>query len=242
MTTQEILNQLKEFGNEQTKKIFTRHGAKEPFFGVKVQDLKKIQKIVNHAGRQAGKNHELAIELYDTGNSDAMYLAALISEPKKMTKEQLQNWAENAYWYMLSEYPVAWTTAESNFAWELADEWIKSDKEKISSSGWSTLSSILAIKKDEELDLLEIQKLLDLISENIHKSPNRVRYTMNGFVISVGTYFTPLLEKSKSIAQQIGKINVEMGGTSCKVPLAFDYIEKNEKMNRIGKKRKTSFC
>ena len=44
MTTKEILSELKEYGNEQTKSTLMRHGAKEPFFGVKVQDLKKILK------------------------------------------------------------------------------------------------------------------------------------------------------------------------------------------------------
>ena len=39
-------------------------------------------------------------------------------------------------------------------------------------------------------------------------------------------------------ASKIGKINVEMGGTSCKVPLATNYIAKVVKMNRVGKKRK----
>ncbi|MDA3952029.1 MAG: DNA alkylation repair protein [Bacteroidales bacterium] len=242
MTTQEILGQLKEFGNEQTKKIFMRHGAQEPIYGVKVQDLKKIQKKINHACRQAGKNHELALELFDTGNSDAMYLAGLISEPKKMTKAQLQNWVENANWYMLSEYPVTWATAESNFAWELSEEWIKSEKENIASSGWATLSSLLALKKDEEISITKIEDLLNFVSNNIHNSKNRVKYTMNGFVISVGTYFQPLHDKSKLIAKKIGKVNVEMGGTSCKVPLATNYIKKVENMNRIGVKRKTSFC
>jgi len=235
MTSQEILNQLKEFGDEQTKKIFIRHGAKEPFYGVKVQDLKKIQKIVK-------KNHELALELYDSGNSDAMYLAALISEPKNMTKAQLQKWAENAYWYMLSEYSVAWTAAESNFAWELAEEWIKSDKENIASAGWSTFSSFIAIKNDTEIDQKKIEDLLSFVEKNIHSSKNRIRYTMNGFVISVGAYIKPLLEKSKLIAKMIGKVDVEMGGTSCKVPLAIDYINKIESKDRVGKKRKTSFC
>ena len=65
---------------------------------------------------------------------------------------------------------------------------------------------------------------------------------MNGFVISVGAYIKPLLEKSKTIASHIGKVNVEMGETSCKVPLAIDYIKKIESKNRIGIKRKTSFC
>jgi 3-methyladenine DNA glycosylase AlkD len=235
MTSREILKQLKEFGNEQTKKIFIRHGAREPFYGVKVQDLKIIQK-------KSGKNHELALELFDTGNSDAMYLAALISEPEKMTKEQLQKWAEDAYWYMLSEYPVAWTAAESNYGWELGLKWIESEKENLASSGWSTLSSFIAIKKDEEIDLVKIEELLEFISSNIHSSKNRVKYTMNGFVISVGSYLKPLHKKSIEIAVQIGKVNVKMDGTSCKVPLAKEYIEKVKTRFKVGIKRKTSFC
>jgi hypothetical protein len=171
-----------------------------------------------------------------------MYLAALISEPKKMSEEQLQKWAEDAYWYMLSEYPVAWTAAESNYGWELGLKWIESEKENVASSGWSTLSFFIAITKDKEIDLVKIEELLEFVTKNIHSSKNRVRYTMNGFVISVGSYIKPLHKKSKEIAAQIGKVSVEMGGTSCKVPLATDYIEKIKTQFKVGIKRKTSFC
>ena len=102
MTVSEILEQIKELGSDQTKKIFTNHGAKEPFYGVKVADLKVIQKKVK-------KNHDLAMQLFDSGVSDAMYLAGLVAEPKKMTKAQLQKWAKQATWYMISEYTVAGT-------------------------------------------------------------------------------------------------------------------------------------
>jgi hypothetical protein len=40
MTTNEILKELQAYGDEQTKKTLANHGAQEPFFGVKVQDLK----------------------------------------------------------------------------------------------------------------------------------------------------------------------------------------------------------
>ncbi len=235
MTFESVMQQLETMGNEQTKTVLMRHGAQEPFFGVKVGDLKKIV-------RKVKKNHELALKLYDTGNSDAMYLAGLISEPKKMSKEQIQGWAEKAYWYMISEYTVAWVAAESNFGWELAKEWIVSNQERLGSAGWATFSSILAVTPDEQLNMRELDELLDLVGENIHSSPNRVRYTMNGFIISTGSYVYPLLEKSKTIAKQIGKVEVGMGSTSCKVPIALQYIQKVEKMNRVGNKRKTAFC
>ncbi len=59
---------------------------------------------------------------------------------------------------------------------------------------------------------------------------------MNGFVISVGGYVKPLLKEAKAAAQEIGKVEVDMGETECKVPLATEYIAKMEKAGRIGKK------
>jgi len=60
MTLQEVLKELESYGDERTKNTLMKHGAKEPFFGVKVADLKKILK-------KTKKNHELSLQLYDTG-------------------------------------------------------------------------------------------------------------------------------------------------------------------------------
>lgn len=65
---------------------------------------------------------------------------------------------------------------------------------------------------------------------------------MNAFVISVGSYVVPLLKHARAAATVIGKVDVEMGNTACKVPLATQYIAKVESMNRVGKKRKTVKC
>jgi hypothetical protein len=50
------------------------------------------------------------------------------------------------------------------------------------------------------------------------------------------------LKKAKAVAKQIGKVEVEVGNTSCKVPLATEYIAKVEEKGRVGKKRKTIKC
>ena len=65
---------------------------------------------------------------------------------------------------------------------------------------------------------------------------------MNGFVIAIGSYIKALTKKSQVIAEKIGKVTVEMGGTSCKVPLAKDYIQKIIDKDRVGKKRKAARC
>ncbi len=235
MTAKEVLAQLKKFGSEQTKKTFLRHGAKEPFYGVKVGDLKVLQKKIK-------KDHALALELYDTGNSDAMYLAGMIADPDQFTKAQLQKWVKGAYWYMISGFTVPWATSESKFGRELALDWMDSEKEQIANAGWCTYGSLVAIKPDAELDLAEIEKLLGRIKNEIGSAKNRVRYCMNQFVIAVGGYVAPLTAKAKATAKAIGTVEVDMGDTSCQVPDAFQYIEKIETMGRVGKKRKHAGC
>ena len=235
MTAQEIMQELESYGNESTKTVLMKHGAKEPFFGVKVADLKKILK-------KTKKNHELSLELYATGNSDAMYLAGLMADEKQITRDQLQQWADQAYWYYLSEYAVPWVAAETDFGFELGLEWTTSDEERIAAAGWATLASYASVRKDETLDVAKYSDLLDQIGNTIHNAPNRVRHVMNGFVIAIGTYIAELTPKAQEIAAKIGKVHVEMGGTACKVPLATDYIQKVIDKDRVGKKRKTARC
>lgn len=235
MTLDEIMNELRLMGNDATKNTLVKHGAREPFFGVKVEDLKKIQKKVKY-------NHELALALYRTGNSDAMYLAGLIAEPLKMTESDLQEWVEKAYWYWLSEYTVPWVASESLFGLELALKWIDSGIENTASTGWATLGSLVAIKKDEEIDAKLFSGLLNRVADTIHQEQNHVRRAMNNFVIAVGGYCTHLSPKAHEVAETIGKVNVVIEGTSCKVPLATEYIEKMKTRGTLGKKRKSARC
>ena len=225
MTKEEVLKELESYADLKTKNMFMKHGAKEPIWGVKVGDMKKIQKKIK-------KNYLLAKELF----------AGLIADEAQMTKKDLNDWVEKANWHMVSEYTVAWIAAESNYGWELARKWIQSKVDKIASSGWATLSSLVSIKADEDLDVETITELLDQVGDSIHEATNRTRYTMNGFVIAVGTYVSALTGKAQKVAQKIGKVNVEMGGTACKVPLAEQYIQKVVDKGRVGKKRKMARC
>ena len=235
MTKKEVMQELASYGNPSTKKVLMNHGAKEPFYGVKVQDLKKILK-------KTKKNYELSLELYDTGNSDAMYLAGLMADEEKMTKANLNKWVKDAYWSYLSEYTVPWVASETPFAIDLALKWMDNKKEEIASAGWATISNYISIKEDEEIDKNLIDQLLNRVKDNIHDEQNRVRYVMNGFVIAVGSFYPPLSKKAIKIGQAIGKVHVDAGGTACKVPFSPDYIQKVIDKGRLGKKRKTARC
>ena len=235
MTFAEVMAELEAKGSETTKRTLVKHGAKEPFWGTKIGDMKPMVKKIK-------KNHALALELYETGISDAMYFAALICDPKAMTKAQLNKWVKAATWHMLSSYAVAWPAAESPHARELALEWIESKKEQIANAGWCTYSGLVALKPDDQLDLKEIAGLMKRIEKEIHGTMNRVKYSMNGFLIAVGSYIPSLTAAAKAISKAIGPVVVDMGDTSCEVPDAVAYIDKVINAGKHGIKKKTVFC
>jgi 3-methyladenine DNA glycosylase AlkD len=235
MTAEEIVEELRAMGSESIKKVLRNHRVQEPFFGVKIGDMKKIQKRIK-------KDYQLALDLYDTGIYDAMYLAGLIADDARMTRKDLKRWVEKAKGGSLEGSTVPWVAAGSNHGHELALEWIDSKKENVAVAGWSTLSSLVALKNDAALDMTELKQLLQRVQKTIHQQPNRVRYAMNCFVICLGSYVLPLTDHAIKTAEKIGEVSVDMGETECRVPSAVEYIEKVKKNGTLGKKRKTVKC
>ena len=236
-TVAAVISELKRKGTEQTRKTYARHGmAADRILGVSIADLKLAAKTIR--GEQS-----LACELYETGAMEAMYLAGMVADGAQLTRTQLSQWAKNAAGLqMVSEYTIPWLAADHPQGRELALEWINSKDAHVAATGWSTYAGLLSIRPDDALDLKEIESLMVRVTDEIDSAPNRVRYTMNNFVIAVGVYVRPLLRQAKAIAKQLGTVKVDMGDTACKVPLASAAIEKIEQNCRIGQKRKTLRC
>ena len=235
MTAKAILEEIKPLGSDSYKRVMFNHGVREPCFGVKISDLQKIVKRIK-------KDYQLALDLYDTGNYDAMYLAGLIADDARMTRQDLQRWVAKAYCGPLCGTTVAWVAAGSPHGWDLAQEWIDSKTPLIAAAGWGTFGSLVSIKDDSELDLAVLKRLLLRVQKTIHQADDMVRRQMNCFVIAAGSYVQPLTEMAIQLGEKIGLVTVDMGNTSCQVPFAPDYIRKVQKRGTIGKKRKTAKC
>ena len=235
MTAEEILAEIKPLGSDSYKRVMVKHGVKEPFYGVKIGDMQKIVKRIK-------KDYQLALDLYDTGVYDAMYLAGLIADDERMTRADLQHWVDRAYCRGLSEATVPWVTAGSTHGWQLGSEWIDAERPLTAVSGWATLGSLVSVKPDTQLDLAALTGLLQRVKGTIHQETDLVRYQMNSFVIAVGCYVQPLSGLAISVAEEIGPVMADLGNTSCQVPFAPDYIRKVQERGAIGKKRKTAKC
>ena len=235
MSAAQIVEELRGMGSGSIRKVLLNHGAPEPVLGVRIGDMKPIQKRI-------GMDYQLALDLFDTGIYDAMYLAGLIADDLKMSKKDLNHWLKTAGSGPACGCTVAWVAAESHHGHELAMEWIDAKDPGVAATGWATLSSLVSIKADAELDIPELKKLVQRVQKTIQKQPDALRKAMNGFVIAVGSYVRPLTDFAIETAEQIGEVEVDVGDTACKIPFAPDYIRKAVKRNPMGKKRATAKC
>jgi hypothetical protein len=235
-TAQEILDELKPLGRDSYKRTMMKnYGVKEPYFGVAIGELKKIQKRIK-------VDYQLALDLYATGNYDAMYLAGLITDDARMTRLDLQRWAEGAYAGSLSGATVPGVAAGSPFGAEMAGKWLDSAEPLVAATGWATWSAIVSVTPDSELDLPALRRLLERVEKSIHQAPDAVRYEMNMFVIAVGSYVVPLSKTALEVGERIGPVTADLGPNHCQVFSAPDHIRKVEGLGKIGRKRKSAKC
>lgn len=112
----------------------------------------------------------------------------------------------------------------------------------IAVAGWATLSAILSVKPDSELDLAEIRQLIQRVQTEIGEAPDAVRYHMNSFLIAAGSYVEALTDFAIKTAEKIGPVMADLGNNNCQIPFAPDYIRKVQTRGTIGKKRKSAKC
>jgi len=89
------MRRLQQAGTAQNRKVYIRHGAAEPLFGVSYAELNKLKKTI-------GTDHDLALELWSSGNHDARVLATLVADPARATARPLDAWARQAGNHILS--------------------------------------------------------------------------------------------------------------------------------------------
>jgi 3-methyladenine DNA glycosylase AlkD len=235
MELKEILEKLSSLTNERTKKYYVSGGAKEPVFGCTISSMKPLFK-------QLKFNQALADQLFDTGNYDAMYLAGMIAEPKKMTKQDFDRWINKAYFFMISDFIVAVTLAEADIGEQVADDWIESDKELTISAGWKTYEWMLGTRKNETFDEQRLKELIEMIPTRFETQPPRAQLSMVDFLKAVAISYPPLHEDALKVAKLLGKREIALSETKSRIVDPFDDIVSEVKKGRLGFKRKHVRC
>lgn len=212
----EVMATLEAAGTAQNVKVYRRHGATGPLFGVSFAFLGKLAK-------QLGRDQALARALWDTGNGDAMQLAAMIADPAAMTDAEADRWllgvrdhgAAGALSGVVGRSPVGLSRAKA---------WMAPEAEFTRTTGYDTLGVLLKI--DAPLDAAFLAEVIATIEAEIGGSANRARHAMNQALIAMGAYRADLRERVYAAAARIGRVEVDHGQTGCVTPEIVPYIEK----------------
>lgn len=228
MTYEQAMKELESYGTAQAVKIYKRHGCGDNVFGVSFANLRKMQKKIKI-------DHDLAVELWDSGNVDARSLAMLIADPDKLTMKQADAWLKDVNYYLLSDL-ISGVVIKSDMALKAMTKWTKSKKEYICQCGFNLLSSLP--KREDLLSDDDLRGYLETIESEIQKSPNRAKHAMNMAMCGMGIYRESIRDEVYETAKRIGKVDVDHGETSCKTPDAVSYIKNAVNRKKPKKKAK----
>lgn len=233
MTYDEVIALLDENRNERgiahwAKLFGERRDSELTSFGIGLTQLRKL-------GKQIGRDHDLALELWASNVYDAKVLGALIDEPKKMTREQAESQIEDAHIGMLAHVSCSCdaTLAKTPFARDLAADWMDSEDPLRKRCGYLLLYE-LGKKKSKALDDAFFEVYLDRIRETIHTQENWVRDAMNSSMLSIGKRNPHLHQKTLAVARAIGPVEVDYGDNGCQVPNIVKHLTSDALLEKLG--------
>lgn len=211
-----VMEQLKAAGTAQNRKVYARHGAAEPMFGVSYAELGKIAKSIK-------TDHALAQQLWDSGNHDARVLALRAADPAALDVSLAGRWLRDVDNYILAE-GLGGLCAQTPHARTLSDSWRDLPGEWEASTGWFIVT---CTAEDPGIwSVGELRALVRQIEDEIGERPNRVRHEMNGALIVIALRDGNLLRSVLAAAARIGPVEVDHGQTGCKTPEVAPYVER----------------
>lgn len=212
----QVMAELEAAGSEQTRKIYLKHGAQEPLFGVSFATLKALLKRIK-------VDHELAVGLWESGNHDARNLAVKVADPSQLSADQLDLWARQGAGRLCTDY-VALLTLDGPHAHDRLDAWLGSDEPALRTAGWRLLGHLS--QRDEGLgDAVFTDRLAQIVAR-IQAVSDAEREAMNQAVILIGCRSESLRAAASAAATQIGVVVVDHGQTACKTPEVLATLEK----------------
>ena len=219
MTVKEILAQLEALGDEKLRAQNKKRGAGDNQFGVKMGDIRTLAKKIK-------TNHELALELWDTGNIEARQLAILIVVPKKLSIDELNKMVRSEKYVWVADWLYSYVIKEHPEKEKLRTEWMKTKDVMAARAGWS-LTAGCVVRSPEVLDL---PALLDRIDSEMPKAAPEVQWTMNTTLAQIGINHPKLRKRAFAIGEKLGIYRDYPVSKGCTSPFAPIWI--NEMVSR----------
>lgn len=211
MTKDEILTLLCKLGNEKRKQMYIKNGAGENTYGVLLGELRKL-------GNQLGTNHELALELWYSGNTEAQWTACMMFDAKKLTLEEVRNMVSQLTYSDIIDKFIGEVVCKLKNADILEEEWTASDKDNLGRAGWN-----LIVRKVTEGKLTNdvLDKLIKTIEAELKTASKGKQWAMNHALCEIGIRYPQFTERCINIGEFLGvyrDLKVPKGCTSAYAP------------------------
>jgi 3-methyladenine DNA glycosylase AlkD len=219
MTLHEALAQLERHAQPRVRDLDARNGAPENQFGVKMGDIRNLAKAIK-------VDHELGLQLWQTGNLDAQLLAVLVLRPKLLSDDELEQMVASVTCTQLADWLNSYLVKQHPNKEALRQRWMHSNHPWLARAGWSLTTE--RVNKDP--GGLDLKALLDRIERQMGSAPEPAQWTMNFCLAAVGIGFAEHRQRALDIGERLGVYRDYPCSKGCTSPFAPIWI--NEMVSR----------
>ncbi len=220
MTVHEILAQLESLGDKARRAHNTKAGAPDNQFGVKLGDIRAVAKNIK-------TDHELALQLWDTGNVEAQLLATLVIKPTSLSADELDKLTRSTTCARVADWLNSYVVAQHPEKEALRVKWMKAKDRWAARAGWHFTAS----RVNKGADDIDLPALLDRIEKELPKAMPEVQWTMNNTLAAIGIHHPKLRKRAVAMGEKIGLYRdwpVSKGCTPPYVPVWVDFMVKRQ--------------
>jgi 3-methyladenine DNA glycosylase AlkD len=198
MQYEEIIALLKSQANPANVAGMSRYGINtDNTLGLSIYDLRKIAKGL-------GKDHGLALRLWDSGIHEARILASFIDEPDKVTGAQLESWVKDFNsWDVVDQVSdLIWRTP---FVLQKIKEWSQRDEEFVKRTAFSLIAEVAWHDKKMADD--DFEQFFPIIKKAATDERNFVKKAVNWALRNIGKRSKALNARAVEVAREIQMID-----------------------------------
>jgi len=195
----DVLKKLREKARPEQVEGMARYGmTAKARLGVAVPDMRKMAKAI-------GKNHDLALRLWETGIPDARILSSMIAEPDKLTGKQMDDWAKDFDSWDVCDQVCMNLFDKSPLAWEKTTEWACREEEFVKRAAFALIACLAW--HDKKADDTKFAALFPLIKRGTTDGRNYVKKAVNWSLRHIGKRNLSLNMAALELAEEIRDID-----------------------------------
>ncbi|MCG2690170.1 DNA alkylation repair protein [Candidatus Parcubacteria bacterium] len=207
MTSQEVIKQLKQMANPKNVAGMVRFGINSKnTLGVCLPEVREIAKELKSQNKnEPAKLHQIALDLWESGIHEARILASIVDLPEMVTEKQANEWVLGFDSWDVCDQVCMNLFDKTPFAFKIAKEWPKSEKEFIRRAGFALMASLAVhAKKDRDLDFIPF---LSIIKKHSTDERNFVKKAVNWALRQIGKRNLALNKEALKVAKEIAKLD-----------------------------------